>query len=297
MMKRFATIMPGIAALFTLTFAGLNSAAYAAGGSKLHLEEVVADEASIYTVAVEVVGPTEILLWDGQFHVADAKKLADQIASSGKHLKAIIVSHADSDHYLGASIILERFPGTPVYMTAVALEQFNRNADKNFKTGKARTPELFPDSLVTPQVLPSMHFTVDGEDVEVKPDLQGDMAGKSDSFLWIPSLRAILAGDLVFSGVHPYLAQSSESARAAWRDSCKQMSDLHPLIVVAGHKKAADDSPDSLKFMDRYLADFEAARMQSPDAAALVAAMTKKYPDLAIPRFLQTAANAAYASK
>ena len=38
--------------------------------------------------------------------------------------------------------------------------------------------------------------------------------------------------------------------------------------------------------MDRYLADFEAARLQSPDAQALVAAMSKKYPDLAIPRFL-----------
>src|SRR5580698_1526092 len=99
-MNRFITVKPGTAALFTLLFAGLNPAAYAAG-SKLHLEEVVADEASIYTVAVEVVGPTEILLWDGQFHVADAKRLADQIAHSGKHLKAIVVSHPDSDHYLG----------------------------------------------------------------------------------------------------------------------------------------------------------------------------------------------------
>jgi glyoxylase-like metal-dependent hydrolase (beta-lactamase superfamily II) len=279
-----------IAALFSM------SVAYAAG-PKLHLEEVVADEASIYTVAVEVVGPTEILLWDAQFHVADAKRLADQIAASGKHLKAIVISHPDGDHYDGAGAILERFPGTPVYMTAAALEIFNRTAEKNFKNGKTRTPELFPDSLPTPQVLPSMHLTVDGEDVEVVPDLQGDMAGKSDSFLWIPSLRAILAGDIVFSGVHLYLASSSESARTAWRESCKRMSDLHPLVVVAGHKKAADDSPDVLNFMDRYLADFEAARLQSPDAQALVAAMSKKYPDLAIPRFLQSAANAAFATK
>jgi glyoxylase-like metal-dependent hydrolase (beta-lactamase superfamily II) len=288
----------GIAALFMLNFAALNPLASGAE-PKLHLEEVVADEASIYTVAVEVVGPTEILLWDGQFHLADAKRLADQIARSGKHLKAMIVSHPDSDHFLGASIILERFPGTPVYMTATALEIFNRNAEKNFKTGKARTPDLFPDTLVTPQVLPSLHFTVDGEDVEVVPDLQGDMPTALDSFLWIPSLRAILAGDLVFSGVHPYLASSSVAARAAWRESCKRMSDLHPLVVVAGHKKEppAGDPPESLSFMDRYIADFEAARAQAPDAPSLVAAMTKKYPDLAIPRFLQSAANAAYATK
>jgi hypothetical protein len=72
---------------------------------------------------------------------------------------------------------------------------------------------------------------------------------------------------------------------------------LHPLVVVAGHKKAADDSPEVLNFMDRYLADFEAARLQSPDAQALVAATTKKYPDLALARFLQSAATAAYATK
>jgi glyoxylase-like metal-dependent hydrolase (beta-lactamase superfamily II) len=295
-MNRFITVKPGTAALFTLIFAGVNPAAFAAG-PKLHLEEVVADEASIYTVAVEVVGPTEILLWDGQFHVADAKRLADQIASSGKHLKAIVISHPDGDHYYGAATILERFPGTPVYMTAAALDTFNQNAEKSFKTGKARTPDLLPDSLVTPQVLPSMDLTVDGEDLEVIPDLQGDMRTKLDSFLWIPSLRAILAGDLVFSGVHPYLASSSEKARADWRESCRQMIALHPLVVVAGHKKAADDSPEVLNFMDRYLADFEAARLQSPDAQALVAAMTKKYPDLALARFLQSAATAAYATK
>jgi glyoxylase-like metal-dependent hydrolase (beta-lactamase superfamily II) len=295
-MKRLTTVKPGLAALFTLIFAGLNPSASAAA-SKLHLEEVVADEASIYTVAVEVVGPTEILLWDGQFHVADAKRLADRIAASGKHLKAIVVSHPDGDHYYGAATILERFPGTPVYMTATALEIFNRTAAKNFNNAKARTPDLLPNSLVTPQVLPSMHLTVDGEDAEVVPDLQGDMAGKSDSFLWIPSLRAILAGDLVFSGVHPYLASSSQAARTAWRESCKRMGDLRPLTVVAGHKKAADDSPDVLNFMDRYLADFEAARLQSPDAQALFTTMNSKYPDLAIPRFLQSAATAAFAAK
>ncbi len=295
-MNRLIALKPGRAALLIVILTELSRGAFGAG-PKLHLEEVVADEASIYTVAVEVVGPSEILLWDGQFHVEDAKRLADQIASSGKHLKAIVISHPDGDHYYGAATILERFPGTPVYMTAAALEVFNRNAEKSFRNGKERTPDLLPESLVTPQVLPSMHLTVDGETVEVFPDLQGDMSTKLDSFLWIPSLRAILAGDLLFSGVHPYLASSSEKARVDWRESCRQMSEFHPLVVVAGHKKATDDSPDVLNFMDRYLADFEAARLESPDAESLVTAMTKKYPDLALPRFLQSAAKAAYATK
>ncbi len=297
-MKRSAIFPARIAAVLIPMLAVLNPAAYAAH-AKLHLERVVADEASIYAVAVEVVGPTEILLWDAQFHLADAKRMADQIASSGKHLKAIVISHPDGDHYDGVGAIVERFPGTPVYMTAAALEFYNKNAEASFQKAKARTPDLFPASLVPPQLLPSMHLTVDGEDVEVIPDLQGDMHTNTNSFLWIPSLRAILAGDIVFSGVHPYLSSSTESTRAAWRESIKRMSDLHPRVVVAGHIKdtAAKDSPDLLKFMDNYLSDFDALRMQSPDAQALFMAMSKKYPDLAIPRFLQASANTAYAAK
>ena len=297
-MKRFSIVRTGIAAACTLIFASLSPVAYAAH-SKLHLERVVADEASIYAVAVEVVGPTEILLWDAQFHLADAKRLADQIASSGKHLKAIVISHPDGDHYDGAGAILERFPGTPVYMTAMALEIYNKTSAESFQKAKTRTPDLFPNSLVAAQALPSNHLTVDGEDVEVVPDLQGDMHTNSNSFLWIPSLRAILAGDIVFSGVHVYLSSSTESSRAAWRESIKRMSDLHPRVVVAGHIKdvAAKDSPDLLKFMDSYLSDFDTLRMQSPDAQALFMAMSKKYPDLAIPRFLQASANTAYATK
>jgi glyoxylase-like metal-dependent hydrolase (beta-lactamase superfamily II) len=293
-----AELRTAVVSSLALVIAGLHFGAYAAG-PKLHLEQVVADEASIYAVAVEVIGPTEMLLWDAQFHVADAKRLADAVARSHKHLKAIIISHPDGDHYLGASVILERFPGTPVYMTPVALSEFNQKAEKYFQNGKAKTPDQFPDKLVNPQPLSSMHFTVDGEDLEVVPDVQGDVLVKSNSFLWIPSLRAVLASDIVFSGVHPYLAASSEATRVAWRESLQKMKNLHPLIVVAGHKKdaAGPDSPDVLDFMDRYISDFDAMRLQSPDSDALFVAMNKKYPDLAIPRFLQVATKSAFPGK
>ena len=73
-------------------------------------------------------GPKEALLFDTQYHLADARRLADRIAASGKHLKAIILSHPDHDHFAGAAAIVERFPGTPVYMTAKALEEYKRTA-------------------------------------------------------------------------------------------------------------------------------------------------------------------------
>ncbi len=267
--------------------------------SKLHLEQIVADSASVDAVAVLVVGPTEILLWDAQYHTGDARRIADQVAVAGKHLKAIVISHPDLDHYLGASTIVERFPGTPVYMTAVTLEEFNRTAPEILESNRKRHPTDFPDKLVSPQVLPSNHLTVDGEPVEVVPDLQGDVLRPSNSFLWIPSLRAALAGDLVFNGVHPWLGASSESSRAAWRVSLKRIAQLNPALVVAGHKAniVALDSPDLLAFMDRYLSDFEAARLSSASAESLFEKMKARYPDLALSNFLQIASQSAFENK
>ncbi|MGH7620213.1 MAG: MBL fold metallo-hydrolase, partial [Gemmatimonadaceae bacterium] len=86
-----------------------------AAASKLRLEEVGSDSTSFDVVATMIVGPTEVLLFDSQYHLADAKRLADRIAATHKHLKAIFISHPDHDHFAGAAVIVERFPGTPVY--------------------------------------------------------------------------------------------------------------------------------------------------------------------------------------
>lgn len=72
--------------------------------------------------------------------------------------------------------------------------------------------------------------------------------------------------------------------------------DLHPTIVVAGHKKdgTAADSPNALVFMDRYLSDFETLRQGSANADDLRTAMLQKYPDLALRGLLAFGARAAF---
>ena len=263
---------------------------------KLHIEEVGADSTGFDVVSTLIVGPTEVLLWDAQYHVSDATRVADRIAATGKRLKAIVISHPDHDHYMGTAVIVQRFPGTPVYMTAAALAEFKRTAFQSFGGEKSRNPTQTPDSLVTPQVLPSMHLTVDGEAVEVTPDLAGDVLAPTNSILWIPSLRTVLAADVVFNGVHPWLGASDEASRTAWRQVIKRMTELNPAVVVAGHKKniAAPDTPDVLAFMDHYLTDVDTFRKTSSSPQDLFAAMKNKYPDLAVPGLLGYSAQVAF---
>jgi glyoxylase-like metal-dependent hydrolase (beta-lactamase superfamily II) len=256
-------------ALALVSLDHLNSAS-ASLAPKLQIEEVGADSTAFDVVATIVMGPKEALLYDTQYHVADARRLADRIAVSGRHLKAIIISHPDHDHFAGAAAIVERFPGTPVYMTAKALEEYKRTAPSAFNNEKSRAPQMLPDSIVTPQPLPSMQLTVDGEKVEVLPDLTGDVITGVNSVLWIPSISTVLAGDVIFNHVHAWLGSSDTTSRVAWRASIKRIADLNPKVVVAGHKKdvSAPDAPDVLGAMDRYLVDYDSLRRSRQRRAA-----------------------------
>jgi glyoxylase-like metal-dependent hydrolase (beta-lactamase superfamily II) len=263
---------------------------------KLQIEEVGADSTAFDVVATIVMGPREALLWDTQYHLADARRLADRIAASGRHLKAIIISHPDHDHFAGAAAIVERFPGTPVYMTHKALEEYKRTAPPAFGNEKSRAPQTLPDSIVTPQPLPSMQLTVDGEKVEVIPDLTGDVITGVNSVLWIPSIGTVLASDVIFNHVHAWLGSSDTTSRVAWRASIKRIADLHPTVVVAGHKKdvSAPDTPDVLDAMDHYLADFDSLRKTAANGPALYEAMQAKYPDYAVSGLLRYASMLAF---
>jgi glyoxylase-like metal-dependent hydrolase (beta-lactamase superfamily II) len=270
----------------------------------LRLVQYVADSSAYDVGSTLVLGPTESLLIDAQYHWSDAKREAEQIASTGTHLKAIFITHPDEDHYTGAAALVERFPGTPVYMTAAGIEEFRRKSSgfipavQRFVLRYARflAPKEAPDSLVTPQTLPATSLSVDAVPIEIVPDQQGDVLRPTNSFVWIPSLRAVIAGDIVFNGVHPWLAASSPASREAWHRSIQRIADLHPTIVIAGHKSSADapDTPDVLEAMSQYLTDFDAARATSYHLSELVSAMKAKYPRYAVPQLLEYSAKAVY---
>jgi glyoxylase-like metal-dependent hydrolase (beta-lactamase superfamily II) len=267
-----------------------------AAAQKLRLVQFSSDSTSYHVGSTLILGPTEAILVDAQYHMSDARREADSIARLGTHLKAIFITHPDEDHYLGAAAFVERFPGTPVYMTSRGIWEFRRTARSFLDDLKKNQPAEAPDSLVRPKVLPDTLLTVDGERVEIVPDLQGDVLAVCNSVVWIPSLRAVLAGDIVFNRVHPWLAASDARARAQWHQAIKRIADLHPRTVIAAHKSSLDapDTPDVLTAMDQYLTDFDAALKTAPSPDSVIAVVKRKHPDYAVPLLLQASARTAW---
>lgn len=246
----------------------------------LELVQYVADSTAFHVNSVVIMGPTEAILIDTQYHLADARHVADGIAASGRRLKAIFITHPDHDHFSGAAAIVERFPGTPVFMTEAAIRHFDSVGVRSFRHDQSRQPTLFADSVVHPRLLPSTRLTVDGETVEIIPDLQGDILKPLNSVVWIPSSRTLVAGDLVFSGVHVWLGDSDAATRSVWRSALHRLAEMQPAVVIAGHKATVDtpDRPAVLQTMIDYLADFDEMRQVSQDGPALASAMREKYP-------------------
>jgi len=60
----------------------------------------------------------------------------------------------------------------------------------------------------------------------------------SDVFVWIPEVRAVVAGDLGFQGKHPRMVDAHP---AAWAEILRRMLELGPSTVIPGHGEPGDE--------------------------------------------------------
>jgi hypothetical protein len=76
------------------------------------------------------------------------------------------------------------------------------------------------------------------------------------------------------------------------------IASLHPLIVVAGHKRNSGlpDNPAALAFTRQYITDFDSTRKSASNADQVIAAMKQKYPQCSSEYFLMLSARKAFAN-
>ena len=253
-----------------------------AESAPLALDIYTADSQGLGVTSTLIYGDQEAILVDTQFRIADAEKLADRIAAKGRRLKAILITHPHFDHFYGASVLLKRFPGTPVYASASDIEYIKGSLANTVTQMRARFgAEAIPADIQIPQPWPGTHFTVDGQAVDVMAGLQGDVGpGPRNNVVWVPSLAAAIVGDIAFNQVHLSLRATDADSRKAWQETLRLVQERNPRTVVAGHKNRPElpDTPDVLAFNRAYLTEFEAALAASHNAGELVAAMKQKFP-------------------
>ena len=93
--------------------------------------------------------------------------------------------------------------------------------------------------------------------------LRAIVVGQADipnnTVLHVPSIAAVVAGDVIYNGINPFLAESDADGWHAWLASIAKVAELEPRIVVAGHKRPElpdDDLAASVGFTRDYIRDF-----------------------------------------
>jgi hypothetical protein len=135
-----------------------------------------------------------------------------------------------------------------------------------------------------------------GQRLEIVGPVQGDDA--ENSYVWIPSLRPAVTGDIVYSGVYVWTAETDPAARTRWAATLDRLAALNPAVVVAGHQEPAKGTtPASIAFTKEYLAAFDQALASSTTAGQLQARIKAKYPDLVLDIVLRIGSEAALAPR
>ena len=249
--------------------------------------------AAIFPVSsVLVSGDKDAILIDAQFGKAQAQHVVDKIRASGKHLTTIYISHGDPDYYFGLQTLTDAFPDAQVLASAPTVEHITKTKDAKLAFWGPQMGVDVPSTLIVPHVLKGNSLQLEGRDLEVI-GLNGKQPDRS--FVWIPSLKAAVGGVVVADNIHVWMADTqTPQSHKQWLSTLKRIDSLQPEVVVPGHYVGENDrSVSAVHFTRDYIKAFDEETLKAKDSSELIAAMKKRYPDLAEASSLELSAKVA----
>jgi glyoxylase-like metal-dependent hydrolase (beta-lactamase superfamily II) len=228
--------------------------------------------------ATLIYGDHDAILVDTLITYDQVDALADWIEAKGRGLSRVYITHGHGDHWLGLARLAQRFPGVKGLATAEVLAQATDPAMAGY--WEAIFPGEVPEAgeKVLPQLLTTGTLDLEGNELRVIRIGQADTA--HSTVLHVPSLAAVVTGDLAYNGVHMMSAETGDPERAQWIANLDEVAALEPAFVVAGHKKVENDNdPKIIAESQQYLRDFSRIAAEETTAAGIVTRMVERYPD------------------
>ena len=226
-----------------------------------------------------ISGEKEMLVIDPQFSLSEAHKLAAEILESKKNLVLIYVTHPHPDHLFGLAVLHQAFPSAKI----VALPATVNAAKTGWPARQKFWLPTYGNNIpgpdpVLPEELTEPYLTLEGQRFPVTGGVQG-ADGPGNSFVFIPSLKAVVTGDVVFD--HVYFGVPRDAARENWMKTIEQITALQPAMVIPGHQgPGATDDLSAISFMKQYIADWDKNVAASSSAAGMKNKVLAQYPNL-----------------
>lgn len=225
-----------------------------------------------------ISGERDAVLVDPPMTTAQGEAVAQWIEASGKNLTHIFVTHGHGDHWFTADLLAQRF-GAQVVATEGTIRQMHHNASIRPGFWDKFFPGQIPDSPVTAVTVPDNRFTLEGHEMVIVE------AGHSDtddtSVLHVPDLELVVAGDVIYNGVHQFLVEARNGGLDAWREAIGVVEALRPRWIVCGHKNKDldDEAARAIRETRRYLDTAEELLPQYDSALGFFNAMLERFPE------------------
>ncbi|MDR6713042.1 glyoxylase-like metal-dependent hydrolase (beta-lactamase superfamily II) [Pseudomonas hunanensis] len=249
-------------------------------------------EAIFPVSSVIVSGEHEAILVDAQFGKAQAEQVVKRLRASDKRLTTIYISHGDPDYYFGLDTLTQAFPEARVVASAATVAHIRATMDAKLAYWGPQMGTDRPNRLQVPQVLEGNRLQLEGQTLEII-GLDGPQPERS--FVWIPSIKAVVGGVVVAEHLHVWMADTQTSqSHADWLATLQRIEALAPHTVIPGHYLGESSrSLDAVRFTANYIHAFDSETAKAKDAAALIAAMQQRYPGLGEESSLELSAKVA----
>jgi len=223
-----------------------------------------------------IYGSEDAVLTDPGFTTDQAHALGEWIAGKRRNVTHIFITHGHGDHWFAAGLLAERF-GARVVATAGTITQMNANAAARPFLWDKVYPGI-PPSPVTAVTVPDNRLKLEGRDLVIVE--VGHTDTDDTSVLHVPDLELVVAGDVIYNGVHQYLGESVLGGLDQWREAIDRVASLRPRRIVAGHqnKELDDDAARAIAETREYLDVAEELLRTEGTAVDFFNAMMERYP-------------------
>lgn len=227
-----------------------------------------------------IMGRRDAVLIDPALTATQAAEVGDWIAASGRRLRQIYITHGHGDHWFGAIPLLQRFPGVTVQTTAGTAKIMAAQNDPEFRAEfwDRVFPGQLPAGELDVSIVDEQGFELEG--VALVPVEVGHTDTDATTMLHVPDMGLLVAGDVVYNGVHLYLTESDGIAGIdEWLAALDTAEALRPATVIAGHKDPrAFDNPSQIQATRRYLTDARRLLESSESADEFYQEMLRLHP-------------------
>jgi glyoxylase-like metal-dependent hydrolase (beta-lactamase superfamily II) len=239
-----------------------------------------------------IYGREDAVLTDPGMTEDQARVLGDWVAARSRNLTDIFITHGHGDHWFAAGLLAERF-GARVVASAGTIAQMQGSV----ATRPLLWDKLYqgiPPSPVTAVTVPDNRFALEGHDLVIVE--VGHADASDNTVLHVPDLGLVIAGDVIYNGVHMYLGQSAVGGFGPWRDAIDKVEALGPRHIVCGHqdRRRDDDAKRTIEQTRQYLDDADELLRTENTAVGYFNAKIERYPDYLGQLILWVTARALY---